>query len=507
MISTLIFLIVAVIIILLNAFFVFAEFSLVKVRRTRLIELAKSGTYKSKLALSAHEQIDNYLSSIQIAITMTSLALGWVGEPSVGRMLNYLLPWAVPFIPAAVLHTISFVLSFLIITSFHVVFGEQVPKLFSIKFPEKTLNFVIIPLHGFYIITRLFRQILVSVAYKTLELFNINPHEEEAPISQEELRMMFAKSQEGGKFSLRRLMMFENLFDFERVLVKEIMTPREKISALRKTNTWADNLTIIKDRKFSRYPLYQDTIDDSSEYVLIKEMSLDALSQHDDQPIEEKYTYHMINLDEKTPVETALREFQSSRAHQALIRNQEGKVVGLLTLEDVLEELVGEIRDEYEKPNTIRLSRFFMPSATIINLKSSDKFAAFDEILDNVYKERPIFSKEQASEFIKNREKLMSCALTKGVAFPHARVPTLDTSMVAIGISRKGINFGPDCGGPVKLIFLILTPFKEPATQLKLLAELAAISSNKMVKERILKAKSAAEIAEIILAFENTVPD
>lgn len=507
MISTLIFIVVAVIIICLNAFFVFAEFALVKVRRTRLIELSRTGTYKSKLALAAHEQIDNYLSSIQIAITMTSLALGWVGEPSVGRLLTYLLPWLMPFLPSAVLHTISFALSFLIITSLHVIFGEQVPKLFSIKFPEKTLNAVIIPLHYFHLATKLFRQMLVSVAYKTLELFGINPQAEEAPISLEELRMMFSKSQEGGKFSLRRLMMFENLFDFERVLVKEIMTPREKISALKKSNTWAENFAIIKDRKFSRYPLYQDSIDDATEYVLIKEMSLDALSANADQPIEEKYTYHMINLDEKTPVEAALREFQASRAHQALVRNDKNQVIGLLTLEDVLEELVGEIRDEYEKPNTIRLSRFFMPAATIINLKSADKFAAFDEILDAVHKERPIFSKDQAQEFIKNREKLMSCALAKGVAFPHARVPTLDTSMVAIGISKKGINFGPDCGAPVKLIFLILTPFKEPATQLKLLAELASISTNKMVKDRILKAKSASEIAEIILAFENTIPD
>jgi len=506
MISTLICLAVAATVILLNGFFVFAEFSLVKVRHTRLIELAKTGTYKAKLALAAHEHIDDYLSSIQIAITMTSLALGWVGEPSVGRILNYLLPWLMPFLPSAVLYTVSFILSFLIITSFHVIFGEQVPKLISIKFPEQVLYKIIIPLHYFYIITKLFREVLVKVAYKTLELMHINPHAEEAPVSQEELRMMLAKSQEGGKFSLRRLMMFENLFDFEHVLVRQIMTTREKISAIKKTNTWAENLAIIKDRKFSRYPLYQNNIDDSSEYVLIKGMSLDALVKHDDQPIEEKYTYHMINLDEKTPVETALREFQTSRAHQALIRNAKNEVVGLLTLEDVLEELVGEIRDEYEKPNTILLSKFFMPAATILNLKSAEKFAAFDEILDSVYKAHPIFSKSQASEFIKNREKLMSCALAKGVAFPHARIPTLDAPMVAIGISRKGIDFGPDKGGPVKVFFLILTPFKEPATQLKLLGELASISSNKVIRDRILKAKTPQEIADIILAFENTVP-
>jgi CBS domain containing-hemolysin-like protein len=492
-------------IIALNAFFVLGEFSLVKVRRTRLAELAKHGGYKEKLALYAQENIDDYLSSLQIGITMTSLALGWVGEPSIGNLLGRIMP-AFSF-PQSVSYAVSFILSFFIITSMHVIYGEQVPKLFSIKFPEKTLLWVIVPMHFFYAITKIFRKILVAVAYRSLSFLKINPHETEAALSQEELRMMFAESQKDGKFSLRRLMMFENLFDFERMKAKEIMTPRSKISALCKNNTWAENFAIIKTRKYSRYPLYDKTVDDAKEYVLIKEMSLDALSEHSDQPIEEKYTYPMLNLDENTPVEAALREFQSNRRHQALIRNAKGEVSGLLTLEDVLEELVGEIRDEYEKPNAIRLSNFFLPRASIVNLKATEKYAAFDEIIDAVYKERPIFSKEQAREFVKNREKLMSCAFTKGVAFPHARVGVLNAPMVALGISKKGIDF--QCGDdePVKLIFLILTPFKEPATQLKLLAELAAIASNKVVCDSLLRAKSGAAIAEILLAFENIVPD
>ena len=133
MMITLIYILLAALIILMNGFFVLGDFALVKVRRTRLQELAKKGGYKEKLMLQAHEKIDDYLSSIQIAITMTSLALGWVGEPSVGKLLSWFMPWLMPFLPTALLYTISFVLSFLIITSMHVVFGEQVPKLLSIK--------------------------------------------------------------------------------------------------------------------------------------------------------------------------------------------------------------------------------------------------------------------------------------------------------------------------------------------------------------------------------------
>ncbi len=502
---TLFFLLLAILIILLNAFFVLGEFALVKVRHTRLQELAKNGGYKEKLMLKAHENIDEYLSAIQIAITMTSLALGWVGEPSVGKVLSWLMPNIVPLLPAAALHIISFTLAFLIITSLHVVYGEQVPKLLAIKYPEQVLKYIIVPLHYFYIVTNVFKNILVWIAYKTLDLIGVNPHHQETPLSQEELRMMFSKSQEGGKFSLRRLMMFENLFDFEQVKVKEIMTPRARISALKKSNTWPQNLEIINKRKYSRYPIYTETIDDAKEYVLIKEMSLESLSEKSLQPIEERFTYKLLMLDEHTPVEAALREFQTNRNHQALIKNAKEEVVGLLTLEDVLEELVGEIRDEYEKPNALLISNFLVPQACVINLKSTTKEAVFEEMLNALYKQKPTFAKEQAKEFILKREQIMSCALEKGVAFPHARVASLTKPLVSVGISKKGILFD-DGKNNVKLIFLILTPFKEPAFQLKILAELAAVSSTPFVRERLITAKTPEDIAEIFLAFENTVP-
>ena len=505
MITNLIYILIALLMILLNAFFVLGEFALVKLRRTRLQEMAQKGGYKEKLALRAHEHIDEYLSSLQIGITMTSLGLGWVGEPSVGRLITAVLPAA--SLPPGLSFAISFVIAFLIITSLHVIYGEQAPKLFAIKFPERTLMYVVIPTYYFNKIMKPFRNLLTGAAYGTMRLLGINPHAAETPLSQDELRMIFSQSQDQGKLSLRRLMMFENLFDFEKITVKEIMTPREKISALKKSNTWPQNLDIIKTRLFSRYPIYDNDIDDAREYVLIKYMSLDALSIHAEQPIEEKYTYPILNLDENTPVEAALREFQSNRRHQALVRDGAGKVVGLLTLEDVLEELVGEIRDESEKGVPLRLSGCFMPEASIMNLKSTDKFAAFDEILDAVYKARPIFPKDQAREFIFNREKLMSCVFAKGIALPHARVGVLAGPMVAVGISKKGIDFNTCDTSPVKLIFLILTPFKEPSMQLKLLAELSSIASTKVIRERILRAKTPSEIAEIIIAFENTVPD
>jgi CBS domain containing-hemolysin-like protein len=504
MLTAILLLLLAALIIFLNAFFVLGEFALVKVRRTSLIELASRGGDKEKMMLLAHEHIDDYLSSIQIGVTMTSLALGWVGEPSVGKIIQWLFALLGASLPPAVMRIIAFVCAFMVITSLHVVFGEQAPKLISIRYAEAVLRKVIVPLHYFHSSTKVFRKLLVAAAYKILIAFGINPHKEEAPISQEEIQLMLLDSQERGKFSMRRLMMFENLFDFERVVVKEIMTPREKISAIRKGNSWADNFSIIKARRFSRYPLYEQTIDDSKEYVLIKEMSLDALSEHNALPIEEKYAYPLVILDENTPVETALREFQSNRKHQALVKDSGGKVAGLLTLEDVLEELVGEIRDEYDQQDALQLSRIFVSQASVMNLKAADKYAAFDELLDSLHAACPELSKDQAREFIFNREKMLSSSFAKGVAFPHARVSSILRPLVCVGISKKGIIFAEN-QPPVKIIFMIIVPFKDPNAQLRILAELAALSSAKMARARLLRAKTPREALEIIAEFENTV--
>jgi CBS domain containing-hemolysin-like protein/mannitol/fructose-specific phosphotransferase system IIA component (Ntr-type) len=481
-----------------------AEFSLIRVRKTRLKELTEEGSSRARLALYAEEHIDDYLSSIQLAITMTSLALGWVGNPSVGSLLRMLLPNIFPMIPQALQNAISFAIAFLTITSLHVVFGEQVPKLIAIKFPDKILTLVIYPLQWFYKATYLFKNILMWAAYAVLKLIGVNPKEKEKTPSEEEIRMIFDESQDSGQFSLSRSLMFENLFDFKGETAKKIMTPRANIVALKEDSSWAEKFAVIKNKKFSRYPVFTNTIDDAAQYVMVKEISLDFLTENAAPPIE-KYMRPLLVLKEDTPVEVALREFQNRRIHQGLIKNKENIVTGLLTLEDVLEELVGEIRDENETTPSFTLSNVLLPDACVFNLETADKFEAYNILTDRLHAVHTYFSKEHVKDLISSRERLLSFYIGKGVAIPHARLTSITTPVISFGLSKKGIIFNQDDKHPAKFFFLILSPAKDHGAQLKLLAQISSFVSNKTVLSRLLKAKSGRDVAEIMIAFEHTI--
>jgi len=481
-----------------------AEYSLIRVRKTRLKELSEKGNSRARLALHAGEHIDDYLSSIQLAVTMTSLALGWVGEPSVGRVLSSLLPGVFPFIAPALQRAISFTIAFLLITSIHVVFGEQVPKLIAIRFPDRILTFVIYPLQWFYKTTYFFKNILMWTAYSVLKLIGINPKDKEKMPTEEEIRIIFDESQDSGQFTLSRSLMFENLFDFKGETAKNIMTPRANIVALKQDSSWAEKFAIIKNKKFSRYPVFTNTIDDAAQYVMVKEISLDFLTENATPPIE-KYMRPLLVLKEDTPVEVALREFQNRRIHQGLVKNKENAVTGLLTLEDVLEELVGEIRDENEITPSFTLSHVLVPDACVLNLDTADKFEAYNILTDKLHAVLPSFSKEHVKDLISSRERLISFYIGKGVAIPHVRLASITTPVISFGLSKKGIIFNQDDKRPAKFFFLILSPAKDHGAQLKLLAQISSFVSNKTVLSRLSKAKSGRDVAEIMIAFEHTI--
>ncbi|WP_424244013.1 CBS domain containing-hemolysin-like protein/mannitol/fructose-specific phosphotransferase system IIA component (Ntr-type) [Elusimicrobium posterum] len=495
---------IAFVLIAFNAFMVFAEFALIKVRSTRLKELALGGNAKAKKALKANQHVDDYLSSIQLGITLASLALGWVGEPSIGRLLDMAMPSIFPFFSEHARVIISFSIAFLIITSLHVIFGEQVPKLIAIKFPDKTMLWVSYPLEIFYKATYIFKSILVWAAYKVLKLIGIDPHSKEEQPSEEEIRMIFDDSQDSGQFSLDRSLMFENLFDFKGEVVQNIMTPRQNIIGLKEDSSWAEKFAVIKTRKFSRYPVFNNNIDDAKDYLMVKEISLDFLAQNAAPPVD-KYKRPLLIMKPDTPVEVALKEFQNQRIHQALVKNESDKVIGLLTLEDVLEELVGEIRDENETTPKFMLSNVLLTNACIMDLQPHSKAAAYSELINKMHDTMPVFSAQNAKDIINNREKLVTYNIGKGVAIPHIRLSSLNAPVVSMGISKKGILFSETDKMPVKIFFLLLSPAKDYGAQLKLLAQISSLVSNKTVRSRLLKAQSGKEAAEIILAFENTI--
>ena len=276
--TAIIFLIVALVVLVLNAFFVFAEFSLVRVRSSRLKELSQKGNVQADRALFSSTHIDKYLSAIQLGSTMTSLGLGWVGQPSIGKLVEIAFPAIAPSIPPSVITAISFIIAFSAVTALHVVLGEQVPKLLSIRYPDKIAMLISYPLHIFYKVTYIFHKVLSKCVFATLRLLGIDPDIKKDSHSEDELRIILQESQKTGEVSLRRFLMFENLFDFDDILAEEIMIPLNKIVAFQKSDNWQKHFEKIKQKKFSRYPIYEKKLEDCKEYVLIKKVSVSSLA-------------------------------------------------------------------------------------------------------------------------------------------------------------------------------------------------------------------------------------
>ena len=498
-------LLIAALLIVLNAVFVVVEFALVKVRYTRLEELAAKGLKSAKLAKKQVRHIDAYLSSIQLGITMASLGLGWVGEPAMAALLKPFFHWlALPLSPD-VMHTVSFVIAFALITGVHVVIGEQAPKYLAILMPEKITLVSAFPLEVFYKITYVPMLVINRSANFFLGLFRIKPGESEALHSDEELRMILGQSQEHGKLSLGRLMMFEHLFDFGKTRVKEVMTPRGTISFINLAAPPEEALKLIKERRLSRYPLVAAD-GTTAGYVHFKDLYGCLLNPCPPSgPDFHALKRPITDISEDISVERALREFQQKRIQLAMVKNAKGETTGLLTMEDIVEELTGEIRDEFDQPPKLLLSTLLQQEACRLELAETGRFEVIEEVLTALHKASPTFDRDEALKAIIKRETNFSTALGHQTAFPHARLASLTKPLLAVGKSRDGIYFPSPDSQPVKIIFLILTPFNEPILQLSILSQLSGLISNPTLRKRLLSAKTPENLLDIIHTFENKV--
>ena len=501
-------LLAAAVFLIMNAFFVLAEFSIVKVRYTRLEELALKGNTSAKIAKEAVSHLDAYLSTCQLGITIASLGLGWIGEPAFARLITPLLNYVGINLSPAVHHSIAFAIAFTLITGLHVVVGELAPKNMAIRLPEKSTLMIAIPLKIFHRIMFVPMWILNECANYLLKICGIKSSADELVHSEDELRMILGQSQEYGKISLGRLMMFEHLFDFGKTKVKEIMTPRASIAFISMEKPWAENLKMIKERKLSRYPLTKNSIDETFGFIHFKDLALTFLDcntscNNPDNLL--KMKREISTVSQEITAEKALREFQEKRVHIALVKNHENKITGLLTMEDIVEELTGEIRDEFDNDPPVRLSQIILKDACIFDLEETDRFKAIELMLNKVKNTLPHFDKETALTAIIKRETSFSTALGHQTAFPHARLESLTHPVLILAKSKNGVNFPSADNKPVKLIFMILTPFNEPTKQLKILAGLSGLISNLTLRKRLFSAKDSSQAQNILTAFENKV--
>ena len=335
------------VLVLLNGFFVAAEFAIVKVRSSQLTTLAQAGNRRAARAETMVEHLDAYLSATQLGITLASLGLGWIGEPAVAAMID---PFIERFTTSeTVLHTVSFTLAFGIITFLHIVLGELAPKSLAIQKAQGTTLAIAAPLRIFYVIFRPAIWLLNGTANLFLRAVGIGPaNESELVHSEEELRILLAESGKARALSRRRTEILLNVMDMQERTVEEIMVPRPEITALNTAAPLSENLRIARESGFTRYPLAKNgNLDEIVGMVHLKDLlwfSQGAAPTASIQPLARDIPVGP----ETVTVEALLDRFLKRRSHMALVIDEHGGSAGLVTLEDVLEEFVGEIQDEFD---------------------------------------------------------------------------------------------------------------------------------------------------------------
>lgn len=336
------------ILIALTAFFVASEFAIVKVRRTRIDQLVAEGNRSAMAAKRVTSNLDEYLSACQLGITITALGLGWLGEPTVEHLLRPVFEQM--NLNESVASLLSFAIAFVAITYLHVVVGELAPKTLAIQKAETITLLCSRPLILFYKIMYPFIWVLNGSARVIIGLFGLRPaSEHEVAHSEEELRLILSESYKSGEINPSEYKYVNNIFEFDNRIAKEIMVPRTEIVALDKNDSIADILEIMRKEKYTRYPVIDGDKDHIVGMVNIKEILTDCI--RNPQAIEKKlddYIRPIIQVIESIPIHDLFVKMQRERVHMAILVDEYGGTAGLVTVEDILEEIVGEIQDEFD---------------------------------------------------------------------------------------------------------------------------------------------------------------
>ena len=327
-----------IVLVIVNAFFVIAEFSIVKVRDTRIAELAAEGKRSARVADHIVNHLDAYLSATQLGVTAASLALGWLGAPAFSRIIG-------GSNPSGTTRTISAIVAFIIITYLTSVFGELAPKSIAIRKAEGSAMAIALPLRTFYLITRPLTWLLYISTVGLLKAFRIQPaSERELAHSEEELRMILAASQEVGHIDEVEQTLMRRALTFGDTTVGAIMVPRTEVAALPTSMTVGEAIDEMAETNHTRYPVFEEDVDNVLGYVHVKDIFRAVRSD-----TLRRLVRPVGFLAETANIEVALQRFQSTRTPLAVVVDEHGGTAGIVTIQDITEELTGEIQDEFDQ--------------------------------------------------------------------------------------------------------------------------------------------------------------
>jgi len=330
----------------LNGFFVAAEFAIVKVRASQLEMKVQSGNRIAVVAKHIVSKLDSYLAATQLGITLASLGLGWIGEPVVSKIIISVMSFAGVAINPELARQIALPTAFLIITILHIVFGELAPKSIAIQRSQRTVLIIALPLQFFYYIFKPFIWLLNGTANLLLKALGISTVQGQEMHSSEELKFLVKQGQESGEIEQADYDIIKNAFDFSERIAKQIMIPRTQVVAININDFKESMIESLIEENYTRIPCYADTPDNVVGVLYLKDI---LVGLHKKEPINISSLMRSVMIvPESKRIAQLLKEFQAKHQQIAVVINEYGGTEGIVTMEDILEELVGEIQDEYD---------------------------------------------------------------------------------------------------------------------------------------------------------------
>lgn len=477
-------LVVSLVLLVANAWFVLFEFALVRMRASRLEELVDQGKTNAAAARHMHDHMNDYLGACQLGITISSIGIGWLAEPALSHMLEPSL--------GSLSHGVAVAGAFTLITLLHIVLGELVPKAVAIQVPERALLWSVLPMRVFHAIFMLPLKALNGIANLILRLVGLHPGGHSEPsLTVEEIRIVVADAYRQGEVTLDRSLILENALDFGELTASAVMVPLGRVESIEVTTSRAEALVSIAHRRLSRYLVTEGGA--VIGYVHIKDVALG------DAPIRE-VRRPLLEIAGDLPLDVLLRRMQRERTGIALVTG-EGGPIGIVTLEDVLEELVGEIHDEFEEVRVWNLADHVAGDAIQCEAHLPGRDAAIRTMIEAIAKTSPEIKADVAIRSVMRREAQGSTALGSEVAIPHARLPGLARTKVAIARLAEPMRWRRD-GELVRFVFLILTPLETPIEQSRALMRVARLVRDEVMFDRLAEAPTPEAMLDVVRAAD-----
>jgi CBS domain containing-hemolysin-like protein len=331
--------------VIINGFFVAAEFALVAVRRSKLDEMIARGDRGARTVQSSLQHLDRYIAATQLGITIASLALGWIGEPVLAHLFDRLFRLVGLNPSPTAVHIAAAPVAFFILTFFHIVLGELAPKSIALSSPERTARAVVAPLLVFSRFMSPFIWLFNGTANALLKVFGVNPASDQEGHSPDEIRFLVMQAHARGTLDESDRAMLAGVLDFHDKKARDVMRPRTDVVALDIQSTEQEVWEILRRERYSRYPVYRESLDDVIGVFLAKDLWLHS----GDAPFNlADFVREPMYVPDSRPAERVLDDLRRTRAHMAVVLDEYGGTAGIVTMEDLVEEVVGDIADEYD---------------------------------------------------------------------------------------------------------------------------------------------------------------